>query len=206
MPNWKEHLEVANRLGKSMNINGENLEIFLIANLIPDINNCYIVKEISKKISHHDTHFDGFDKPGYLSFLEKYKEKIKNNLAILGYFTHLYTDYIWNHDFYERINKDPEYSNWTHDELKIMKQKDFKEYNKLYMYNKLKISNIEECIKSISSINEISLTKEDILKVIEFINSQKESNIELKFYKKEELDKLMENSIMKIEKFLEKII
>ena len=52
MPNWKVHLEIAKRINQKQNYTGKELEEFNLGSILPDINNCYIVTDISKKLDH----------------------------------------------------------------------------------------------------------------------------------------------------------
>ena len=49
MPNWKIHLEIAKRLNKKFNYTQNKLEEFYLGNILPDINNCFIVKDHIKQ-------------------------------------------------------------------------------------------------------------------------------------------------------------
>lgn len=102
MPTWGMHLLTAKKLNKKLKINDYNL--FLIGNIITDINNGYLVSNVSKVISHKDTHYYSGkknEKTGEIMFydVEKFiqdnKENLKNPL-VLGYITHLLTDVYWN--------------------------------------------------------------------------------------------------------------
>lgn len=102
MPTWGMHLLTAKKLNKKLKINDYNL--FLIGNIITDINNGYLVSNVSKVISHKDTHYYSGkknEKTGEIMFydVEKFiqdnKENLKNSL-VLGYITHLLTDVYWN--------------------------------------------------------------------------------------------------------------
>ena len=54
MPNWKVHLEIAKRLNEKFKYTENQLEEFNLGNILPDINNCFIVKDISKKFKAFD--------------------------------------------------------------------------------------------------------------------------------------------------------
>ena len=56
LPNWKVHLEIAKKLNKQINFDKEDLNLFLLGNIAPDINNGFIVKEISHIYNHDQTH------------------------------------------------------------------------------------------------------------------------------------------------------
>ena len=98
MPNWKTHLEVAKRLNNKLKLKDNEYIEFLFGNILPDINNAFIVSDISNKISHNITHFNKDTYKGYSDFYDEYKDYM-NNKVVLGYYTHLYTDYIFNNDF-----------------------------------------------------------------------------------------------------------
>lgn len=76
-----------------------------------------------------------------------------------------------------------------------MKQSDFKIYNNKYIKDTLQVDNVDTALEEIKKINEVSITKKDIEKVIEFLNNQKEYEGQFKFHTVEELDKLMDNTV-----------
>lgn len=200
MPNWKIHLELAKRIGKKIKYNKEEMQLFMLGNILPDINNGYIVKDISTIIGHDVTHYREEKISTYMYFYNTHKKDIKNPI-ICGYLVHLYTDYLFNRDFYLRT-KETELKNCTHDELRIIKQSDFQSYNDKYITNGLVIDNIKMAEQQTKLIEQVSVNSLDIEKVIEFLNQQEKSNIELQFYKLEELDELMDKTVKKIEWFL----
>ena len=57
MPSWGIHLEIANRVYKKLENIDKNL--FMFGNVMPDINNGYVIKDVNKIISHKKTHYDG---------------------------------------------------------------------------------------------------------------------------------------------------
>lgn len=133
MPNWKIHLEVAKELNKDFKLSDSDFSLFLLGNILPDINNCYIVKEISSIKSHKETHFQTNNKNGYVNFHSKYKDNFDNPL-ILGYYVHLFTDNLWNLNFYE--TKEILFPNYKKNTLRAMKQHDFRVYNSNFnIYN-----------------------------------------------------------------------
>lgn len=90
------HIVVANEINKILNRNNKKL---LIGSIAPDI-----AKHIgmTKKYSHFQ------DKDDTLPRLDEFLKKYKNNLNddfVLGYYIHLYTDYLWfkyfEPDFYK---------------------------------------------------------------------------------------------------------
>ena len=46
MPNWKIHFEIGKRVNEELKFDGEDLNLFLLGNILPDLNNKYIVVEI----------------------------------------------------------------------------------------------------------------------------------------------------------------
>ena len=52
MPTWKTHIKIAKDLLKKLDLNESDQELFLIGNILPDINNSYVVKDIKVKIDH----------------------------------------------------------------------------------------------------------------------------------------------------------
>ena len=78
MPNWKTHIEISKQLNKKLNYNDEEFELFAFGNILPDINNGHLVKDVSKIIDHKITHFVA-DKKSYINFYNKYKDIIKED-------------------------------------------------------------------------------------------------------------------------------
>ena len=91
MPTWKTHIKIAKDLLKKLDLNESDQELFLIGNILPDINNSYVVKYIKVKIDHQKTHYVNDEIPSYQKFYNEYKDKL-NNYLVLGYFVHLYID------------------------------------------------------------------------------------------------------------------
>lgn len=90
------HIVVANEVNKKLNRNNKKI---LIGSISPDI-----AKHIgmNKMVSHFQDSDD--DIPNISKFLEKYKSNLDDDF-VLGYYIHLYTDYLWfkyfEPDFYE---------------------------------------------------------------------------------------------------------
>ena len=106
MPSWAIHLLTAKRLSNKIDV---DKNIFLIGNLLTDLLNGYVIKEVSSHVLHSETHFDTmtvFDgkkakRPDLVGFKKKYGKHFLNNPLILGYYTHLATDYFWNSKTYD---------------------------------------------------------------------------------------------------------
>ena len=204
MPNWKIHLEVAKKVNKELKYDGKNLELFLLGNILPDINNGHVVMGISKKLSHTQTHFRNDIDKTYINFYNEYKSYF-NNPLIVGYFVHLYTDYHWTKDYRNKINKISGYDNYTKEERMALKHNDFKVYNNNFIDNVLNLINYDLLIDNIDLIKEVSITKNDLILVNDFLNNQKECSNKFKFYNNNELDLLLDRTVIKLNKILGEI-
>ena len=192
MPNWKIHLEIAKRINRKFNYTQNKLEEFYLGNILPDINNCFIVKDISTKLEHKYTHYqDEIEIPSYKNFEKIYKNKIYEEPIIFGYYIHLYTDYTWNNYFYTNFNDNEKLRGLTHEEKRTLKQDDFKVYNNLFIDNKPKFLNKENLVEKSKKIDRISINKEDIEKVEKFLDEQIKTENTFKILTKEILDKMM---------------
>ncbi len=199
MPSWAIHLAVATKLSKKLNLNNKNKNIFLLGNLAPDILNGYVVTKISHKIPHDISHYQ--KKIQIKSHQEKrydlekfYNENKKNfsNPIVLGYYTHLLTDFYWNNLTYEKkgIKNEEEFLIGLNlqngekiydqkDKLRRIKTNDFKIFSN-YIY-KNKLAEIptydEDMMKYAKEMDFIDLEKEDILETIKYL--EKISNFEV---------------------------
>lgn len=90
----------------------------------------------------------------------------------------------------------------NHEEIRKMKQSDFKIYNNKYIKDTIQIDDFSKALEEIKKINEVSITKEDIQKVINFLNNQEKYEGQYKFHTVEELDKLMDNTVREYVVFL----
>lgn len=201
MPNWKTHIEIAKRLNNYLKYNEEQLNIFMLGSILPDINNGYIVSGVSKKITYDITHMGNFINTSYIDFFNKYKNEIeKANPLFMGYLVHLYTDYTWNKNFQIKVNKLNIHRENRH-ELREMKQSDFKVYNNRFVENFIEIRDIDTVLNEIEKVNEVSITRQDLLKVIEFLHVKKLYEAEMHFYSIKELDELMNDTIKEYKAF-----
>lgn len=188
MPNWNVHLEVGKRLNKKLNLDND---LFMLGNILPDINNNYIVKGISKVLTHSYTHYTDNNIYSYKNFYEEYKNKL-NNPLILGYYTHLYTDFLFNNNFYTKVSSDLD-----HDILRKMKQNDFKKFNNKFLDNKLDID-IDKCLENVKVLERINIDKNDLELVVDYLNNRKKEELTYNFYTEEELDNLLDKTVDKI--------
>ena len=202
MPSWETHLEVAKRVAKKIKLSDEEKEDFLLANLLPDINCRYSIKDISTFVEHKYTHYNNF-----LDFYIK-KKKYMENITVLGYLSHLITDYVWNSNFYGKKVKDFNLTDLNMEELKNLKYNDFAYFNNLHSENKINIKDLNAYLKNIKDLDRISLTKDDLVKTLNYINNNEYEikEITLKFYTPEELEDLCNEAVNKVIDFKEKII
>lgn len=200
MPNWKTHLEVAKRCNEFLKYNDNDYMLFLFGNILPDINNQYIVNNLSKEIDRNITHFKNSDSNAiHINFLNSYKDKI-NKPLVFGYYTHLFTDYSFNDFAYSKINNDNNLKNKDKIELRKFKQSEFKKYNANFKDNNLFITNIDLLVNETKNIPEIYITKDDINKIIDFLNI-KENDSNLTYFSKDDLDNTLNNVINNIKNF-----
>lgn len=200
MPNWKVHLEIAKRLNFKFKYTQKELEEFNLGNILPDINNCFIVKDISKKLDHKYTHYqDERETPSYENFEKIYGRKIYEEPIILGYYIHLYTDYSWNNYFYTNYNNHEKLKNLSHEEKRIIKQEDFKVYNNLFMENKPQFVDKKNLVEKTKLIDRVFVNKNDIENVEKFLKEQEKTNNTYKILSKEILDNLMNETVTHFE-------
>lgn len=226
MPNWGEHLLIANKLLKKIKIN-ENL--FLFGNILPDVQDGYLVKGISNiqphKINHYDFNGENYNtnnKKEYEIFYEKYSNKMDNPI-IMGYLSHLITDSLWNDAFYNNkcikengqligfINKNGELIKGEKKELRIYKQEEFRifQYYIYKNYNNMKIPQFSLDISTNANIIEnININDDDVRKVIEYINDIKINSSnkkeETQIFTIEQLEKEIDNTVDFVYSFLKK--
>lgn len=220
MPSWAIHTIVANKISERININKNS---FIFGNIVPDINTAYLVEDISKKLSHMDTHFTKeedlkeikFNTENIKRFKEEYKNKM-NNPIVLGSFTHLLTDSLWNKMTFEEHYLYDEEKNFKGIKLHsgeiiecekrqatTMKQKEFREFGtKLLKENRNIIFPVfsKEIVKDVVEIKELNITEEDVIKVVKYLNEvtknqQTEKDFEYVVFTQEELQKKFEETI-----------
>ncbi len=102
MPAWGVHLATARNILEKVNIKNQN--DFIFGNILPDILNGYLIKNVSNIVIHRDAHYDTYQKERFCSyqiFYEQYNQKLDNKV-VLGYLVHLMTDNLWNKEFYNK--------------------------------------------------------------------------------------------------------
>lgn len=231
MPTWGMHLLVAKKLNKKLKIKDYNL--FLIGNIITDINNGYLVQNVSKVIPHKETHYYSGkkdEKTGQIMFydVEKFIQDNKENLKeplVLGYITHLLTDVYWNDLTYAehgirdengkliglKLNNGQELLG-DGEERRKTKVNDFKIFtNYLYMNKLIDLPQYDEKAYNIAkTIKCISLEKEDIQKAIHNIDVVKNGiptlKLEYKIFNNEEMLENIDKCTQYVLKNIENII
>ena len=201
MPSWGIHLTTAYNVVNRIKIEDKNN--FLIGNFLPDAEK-YVVKDFSIYVPYDISHFAKKLKinrveeklPDYTAFINKYKQSL-NNPIVLGYLTHLITDYYWNNltfSKYTASNENGEVIGVLINETdllsgdkelrRILKQKDFSNFDKeVIQTKKYEIPLFSNnCIKELKTIEETKYIASDILKIIDYLK------IMLKTKKEEELD------------------
>lgn len=226
MPNWGEHLLIANKLLKKIKLD-ENL--FLFGNILPDVQDGFLVKGISNiqphKINHYDLNGENYNpnnKKEYEVFYEMYSKKIDNPI-IMGYLTHLITDSLWNDIFYNGkcvkendkligfINKKGELIKGDKADLRKNKQSDFGSFSSyIYKNHNMKLPEFNlEIAKNANIIENININDEDVKKVVDYIKQtqvdSKNENPETQIFTIEELEKQIDNTVDFVNRFLEKV-
>lgn len=95
MPSAVIHMAVANEVNKKIK---RNYDKFMIGAIAPDI-----AKQIG--LPRSTSHFS-FDDPSGIPKIDKFLEKYHDDLDddfVMGYFVHLYTDYLWGKYFIPEI-------------------------------------------------------------------------------------------------------
>ena len=196
MPSWITHIATANKLSKKINVS-DNDE-FLFANVAPDILEGHIIKDVSRIVPYEIAHFaemvdrNGINVP--LPDIKKFKQIYKSNFDnpfILGYYTHLLTDYFWNDYCYgnyfyiydktkniirvKHFDGSEKIETW-HDAVKE-KQKDFRIFT-IYLQDKIDISNNFNENKILKDSEEFFITEKDITNTINYLKDIKNLKIE----------------------------
>lgn len=200
MPHWKTHIEIAKRCNEFLKFNKNDYTLFLFGNILPDINNGYIISDIVTHIDRNYTHFKDNDSHKiYLNFYNEYKNNIKNPM-ILGYYCHLYADYSFNNFAYPILNNNESFKNYTKDELRRFKQDEFKRYNTNFSDNNITIYDCNEILEETKKINRVKIYKGDIIKVSKYLNN--DENIQnLNFFNKNDFDILIGDIVNEIKNF-----
>ncbi len=166
MPTWNVHLAVAKKITKELDI--KEKDIFMLANLFPDYD------KVSKEVTHYlTTKINRKENlPNLDRFTNKYKDKFTNPV-ILGYLTHLLTDYYFN-----KITYNEHYIYNDNEELIGMKLKNGKEKYAKDVKNltKIKHSDFKLFGEYLAKNRYISIPKYDS-KILDYKKDLKEVDI-----------------------------
>lgn len=170
MADWNTHLYCATKVNEALAFSGKDLDLFLYGNLFPDINMGWIITP-ETKLEQVVTHFDTVGQ-GYFwepkRFYEKYMTEIKGKSPLhLGYMFHLWLDVSIMTDFVSRVSMSQMVSN--KDETKKLKWKDMRIFINDYKFT-LSDEYMDDILDASKSIEEVSVTKSDLIKVHDFIN------------------------------------
>ena len=227
MPSWIIHIAISNRIINKINI--KNKEEYLFANVAPDILQGYIINDISEKKKYEITHFAQMVErngrtvplPNLEEFKNKYIDSFKNEF-ILGYYTHLLTDYFWNNFCYsnyfynydksknliliKQLDGKEEIKTWN--EGIAEKQKDFRIFSK-YIQNKLEINYNFDIDKILEDSKDFYIKYKDISNTINYLKNIKNLEFQEEHYtifNEEKMKEIFEKSIdFIIEKIMEVI-
>lgn len=187
MPGWGVHLAITKKILEKIDIKEKN--DFIFGNILPDIQNGYVVKGISKIVSHKISHFDDFPKGVYgchKRFYEVYGDSIFKDTMKLAYYTHLLTDDIWNREFYKNkalINDgkiegvklaDGTIKKGIHESVRDLKHSDFGTFSKYLISSGREITPEYDnlLVEKSNSIDIVNINKKDLNKVFEYLNLQ----------------------------------
>lgn len=227
MPSWAIHLKVAQALSKK--IENKNKDSFILGNILPDVNVGYLIQPISKEIQYSVTHygrrqtFEGKTRelPDYKEFIKDYSLDIENPI-VLGYLTHLLTDFYWNYNtyiekgIYENDNmvaikngKNVVYGD--KETLRKIKVNNFNSFSiYLYQNNLVEIPNFQKDLwKETRIIKQIHIEESDLIGVNQYFaniyEKIKNEEQEYKIYSLEDMKEGVKNNIEFIEETLKTI-
>lgn len=228
MPAWAIHLAIATKINKNSNKTSQFKNAFLLGNIMPDILNGFVVKNVSHKISHNETHFavevqinnHKERRHDIQGFYNKYNNKFDNPL-VLGYYAHILTDTFWNNIAYGEkgiFNEDKyliglKLANGKEifaqkDDLRKIKTNDFKIFSKYIYENKLaEIPYYDEkLLEYANNIDWLKLEKEDIIETIRYLEemSKLEKPIEIDYpeyqiFSQNEMETIFNNCVEMLE-------
>lgn len=225
MPSWGVHLAIANKIIKQKNNISKNE--FLFGSILPDLQDGYLVLDVSNITDHEENHYDlRNETKTYDNFYKIYKNKFDNPI-ILGYYTHLIADYYFNKHFEEKkiYNRKGEYIGYknkhnetikeSEEEMLHNKHLDFKKLESYIYKTKIYKADIpiynEKLSTQANIIKNININSEDVKKAIKYIktcqNDAACESIEFYIFSIQELQNILEevtkfcvNSLNEIEK------
>lgn|SRR5574344_571087 len=219
MPSWEMHLKVADKIKEKLNI-FDDKDKFYIGNVLPDVYSGYVIKNMSKTIDYEETHYPVKTVINLATFVLPDFEKFKNihyddmnDLLILGYFTHLMTDYFFNKYTYSKKyviddhgkilgfkTKRNEILNCSINTTIRVKHEDFSAFSDLLKINTYNFSYNSTLFDSLSKLKTFNLEVDDVQKIFNYLNSLKDKqNIKEKrslvMFSKDELDNMLNECV-----------
>ena len=181
MPTWNVHLAVAKKISKELDL--KEKDIFILANLFPDYD------KVEKEKTHFLTTMNNRKEnlPNLTRFTNIYKDKFTNPV-ILGYLTHLLTDYYFNKITYNEHyiyndngeligtklkNGKEKYEKDTKNLTKV-KHSDFRLFGEYLQKNKyITIPKFnEKIILYEKDLKEVNISEEEIKQLIKYLNKK----------------------------------
>lgn len=219
MPSWGIHLVTSYAVANRIKIKDKNT--FIIGNFLPDAER-YVINDFSIYVPYNKSHFakiikiNGVEEklPDYNEFINKYRENLDNPI-ILGYLTHLLTDYYWNHLTFSKYTASNEYGEVTgvyinetnflkgDKELRrILKQDDFANFDKeIIQTQKYELPVFtQNCMENLKLLEETQYNSNDILKIENYLKDMvnkkcKARDCKYKMFTKEKLNEYYIQSI-----------
>lgn len=186
MPSWNIHLGIAKRIGEQFNF---SKNAFYVGNLIADF-------RLGSNTDRDDLHYDNYvcDKcpserlPNLNEFLSCYKDKLKDNDLLMGYYVHLIADYYFNDYVFSNcwiqkngelvgiklLNKNLMIKDNFFKYAKKYKHHDFDLYGKyLFNNNLVELPSYEENINNLLGDLKIHFcTKDNLIERINYLNNE----------------------------------
>lgn len=231
MPSWNIHLAVAKKVNEKYNFEKNS---FYMGNLIADVN---FNLKLKRSITHYNTLVcEKCPKellPNVEEFMKDYRKIVKNSSLLIGYYSHILTDYFYNNyifsncwvqnDYNEiigvKLNNGKIIKNNTIDNkiLKFYKHKDLENYGKyLYKNNKVEIpkkfnSNELDLLKekffeSDAAEDRINYLNNEFIKESKYTLLQRIFGVKYKMLTKKELDNIFNDCIKFVIKNIDKIL
>lgn len=195
MPSWNIHLAVAKKVNEKFNFDKDT---FYIGNLIADVN-------FNPKLERRITHFNSQIckdcpqelLPNLAEFLNTYKKNIKTSTLLLGYYSHLLTDYFYNNYIFSncwiqdenkkiigiKLNNDKKLYNNDIKVLKYYKHEDLELYGRyLYKNNYVELPKTFNDEKDLKLLKDNFFTQNDTFNRLNYLNTKfiKESKYKFK--------------------------
>ena len=185
MPSFLIHLATASKINEIIKKDERKI---LLGAIAPDIS-----KFVG--LSRDDSHFIKDGHPFLSDFLAKYKNNLDDDF-VLGYFIHLYTDYLWSKYFISEIYDEDKMIIHLLSDEKIKNKNDYSFVNE-YILNKYDLNlNILKNVNDIETqIDEIPYDKLDVLvfNLFEMMKDKRKNNF---IFNNEDIDKFIDTSVM----------